>query len=311
MSPRTRLLRNTRIIFILCLCNSNPCFLIFLSPYLLTSQQRSQRGIIEAGDKYGLCAVFVWLTGKPICQLARQIFSLCTHLLPILFTIFVILLILAPQLRSQQRDRVGQKYLVLFCFVSDTKRWGRLAICFSTCLCFSLLTLFLLLIIFTVHDHIFTGFTYPYYYYACSPAHSGAAAGHSNGIEGGPGLCFVLFRFVAQKGETERQSLFLCVCVTLTHLVSITHPKAVNNTVFCSVLFCKNRWNKRAHLFKTRILHFAYQSFPTSTHLSSSICICISFQISHAMSSSSGVFPADSNLVGSNPTSSFAREFET
>ena len=111
-----------------------------------------------------------------------------------------------------------------------------MAICFSTCLCFSLLTLFLLLIIFTVHDHIFTGFTYPYYYYACSPAHSGAAAGHSNGIEGGPGLCFVLFRFVAQKGETERQSIFLCVCVTLTHLVSITHPKAVNNTVF--VLFC-------------------------------------------------------------------------
>ena len=82
----------------------------------LTSQQRPQRGIIEAGGKCGLCAVFVFLTGKPICQLARQAFSLCTQLLPILFTVLVLLLVLAPQLRSQQR--VEWENNTLFCFAS-------------------------------------------------------------------------------------------------------------------------------------------------------------------------------------------------
>ena len=47
---------------------------------------------------------------------------MCTQLLPIFFNVFVLLLILVPQLRSQQRDRVGEQHLILFCFVADTKR---------------------------------------------------------------------------------------------------------------------------------------------------------------------------------------------
>ena len=52
-----------------------------------------------------------------------------------------------------------------------------------------------------------------YYYLLCLSSHSGAAADHSNGIDGGGQafvlFCFVLFHFVAQKGETDRQSIFL------------------------------------------------------------------------------------------------------
>ena len=99
-------------------------------------------------------------------------------------------------------------YLVLFCFLSDTKRWDRLAI------------RFLLVRVY----HCSPCF---YYYLLCLFSHSGAAADHSNGIEGGQAFvlfCFVLFHFVAQKGETDRQSVFLWVCVILTHLVSIAHP---------------------------------------------------------------------------------------
>ena len=76
--------------------------------------------------------------------MARHRFLMCTQLSPIFYNLFVLLLILLPQLRSQQRDRVGEQHLILFCFVADTKRWDRLAICFFTCLCWSLLTLFLL-----------------------------------------------------------------------------------------------------------------------------------------------------------------------
>ena len=62
--------------------------------------------------------------------MARQRFLMCTQLLPIFFNVFVLLLILVPQLELQQQDRVGEQYLVLFCFVADTNRWDRLAICF-------------------------------------------------------------------------------------------------------------------------------------------------------------------------------------
>ena len=46
----------------------------------------------------------------------------------------------------------------------------------------------------------------------------------SNGIEGGPGLCFVSFHSVAQKGETDQSVSCDVFVFFLTHLVSITHP---------------------------------------------------------------------------------------
>ena len=62
-----------------------------------------------------------------------------------------------------------------------------------------------------------------YYYLLCLFSHSGAAADHSNGIEGGPGLCFVLFHLVAQKSETDQSVSMIYVCFFLTHIFSITH----------------------------------------------------------------------------------------
>ena len=37
---------------------------------------------------------------------------MCTQLSPIFYNLFVLLLILLPQLRSQQRDRVGEQHLI-------------------------------------------------------------------------------------------------------------------------------------------------------------------------------------------------------
>ena len=66
-------------------------------------------------------------------------------------------------------------------------------------------------------------------YCACFLAHSGTAADHSNGVEGGTSLSFVLYFFVlscfvAQISETDTQSVFYVFVFFLTHLVSITHP---------------------------------------------------------------------------------------
>ena len=65
-----------------------------------------------------------------------------------------------------------------------------------------------------------------YYYILCLLSHSVATADHSNVIEGATRPLFCLSHFVAQQGETDRQSMFLCVCV-LSYSPCFYHPSSL------------------------------------------------------------------------------------
>ena len=95
-----------------------------------------------------------------------------------IFIVLVLLLILALRLRSQQRDRVGEQYIPCFVLLlvghKEVRQIGNPFLLVRVYLCSPCL----------------------YFYLLCLFSHSGAAADHSNGIEGGgrPLFCFVSSR---------------------------------------------------------------------------------------------------------------------